>query len=466
MNRKIIKILIILFMTIGINIILTNVSNATLSISTSKSIVSPGESFSVTVSVSSNEAGAINLSASNGTLSSSYVDLMSQSSVTISCTAGSSGTVSIYGSGKVANYNTETEGQQSASKSVTIQAPITPSNNTSGGGSSSSGESGNTTTRPNTTTTTPKPNTTTTTKPEEKPKSNDATLKSLAVEGLELYPEFNSGVNEYNVKVTNEITSVNVISEVNNSKASSKLEGTPESIEVGENIINVLVTAEDGSTNKYIIKINRERESLSLKTLNISYVDELGNTIELTPEILKEVFEYNIEDIPYYISKLDIEVSSNLEEAKIEIIGNEELTEGENIITVRITMPSESEEEADEVLTYTFTVNKETAPKVTFIGKINNWFKGITGAVGSWINENQYKIVMGSLMLCSGALGGLTVYLIMDYKKYKELLEKVAEITRINTANSNNVQTENVDNTNINKEEIAEETAKQKGRHF
>lgn len=481
MSRSFIKISIILFIVIGLNLLLAHVSNAALSISTSKSTVSPGESFSVTVSVSSNEAGAINLSVSNGTLSSSYVDLMSQSSVTITCTAGSSGTVSIYGSGKVANYNTETEGQQSASKSVTIQAPVTPSNNTSGGGSSSSyGNSGTSSSSGSSSSgsgsSTPKPSTNTkpnnTTKPEEVKKSNDATLKSLQVEGLELYPEFNAGVKEYNVKVTNDVTAVKIIPEVNDSKASFTLEGIYENLAVGENTAGVLVTAEDGSTNRYIIKINRERESLKLNALKISYIDELGNEVVLTPVITEEVFKYTLNNIPYYIDALNIDVLSNLEDAKIEIIGNQELAEGENKIIVKITMPAESEELEDEVLEYSFTVNKEMAPKLTLLGKIQNWFKGITGTVGAWVNENQYKIVIGSLMLCSGALGGLSVYLAFAYKKYRLLVQKIAEVTRINTANANSIQPEviaqkeSINNINSKEEEIEEETAKQRGRHF
>ncbi len=123
MNKKIFKSILLIGVIIITSLLLTTVSNATLTISTSKSTVSPGESFNVTVSVGSNEAGAINLSASNGTLSQTYVDLMSQSSLTISCVAGSSGTITISGSGLVANYASETEGTQKASKSVIIKQP-------------------------------------------------------------------------------------------------------------------------------------------------------------------------------------------------------------------------------------------------------------------------------------------------------------------------------------------------------
>lgn len=476
MKKKTIKILLTLISAIVLYLLLTTTSQAALSISTSKSTVSPGESFSVTVSVSSNEAGAINLSVSNGRLSSSYVDLMSQSSVTISCTAGNSGTVSISASGKVANYNTETEGQQSASKTVQIVTPVTPVNPSNGGNSSSNN---NNNSRPNTNNNSNSNNNNN--KPETQ-KSSDSTLKSLTIEGCELYPEFSPETKEYSVKVGNDVTSVNIVATANDSKASCKLEGVYQDLAIGENTATVVVTAEDGSTNRYIIKITRGREALKLVTLKISYKDSEGNIkeLKLNPELSEEIFEYKLEDLSYLISKLDVEVIANLEDAKIEITGNEKLSEGENIITITITMPAESEELEDEVLTYKIVVNKEKEPVVTPIGKIKNWFKGITGTISTWVNENLYGIVVGSLMLCSACMGGITVYLVIEYKKYRLLMQKIAEITRMNNTNSvpvsqtiNSLNIQNSENENLkgnNKsEEIEnkeEETQKNRGKHF
>lgn len=122
MKKKTVRLFIALGLTIFINILFSKNTNAALNISTSKTEVLAGESFSVTVSVDSSEAGAINLSATNASLSTSYVDLMSTNSATVTCTAGSSGTINISASGKVANYNTETENSQSASKTISIKA--------------------------------------------------------------------------------------------------------------------------------------------------------------------------------------------------------------------------------------------------------------------------------------------------------------------------------------------------------
>lgn len=479
--------IIILFVILFLIFFTSKVFAASISVGPSKSSVSPGESFSVSINASG-ATGKVSISVSNGSVSKSSLWLEPSGSVTV--TAGSSGTVSISVSAVDMSDDAGNEVSPYGSATVNIVVPTPPPSNSGGNsgggssnsggssssrnsGSSSSGNSGSTTPKPNNNT---KPNTGTNTKPVEVKKSTDAKLKSLTIEGFELYPEFDANVNEYNVKVSNDITAVNITSEVNDSKATATLEGVFENLEVGENIANVLVTAEDGSTNRYVIKINRERENLKLQTLKISYIDETGNVIEITPELQEDVFNYTLEDIPYYVNKLELEVLSNLEEAKIEIIGDKDFYEGENEITVTITMPSESEEVEDEVLKYAFNFNKEKAPKITLIGKIGKWFKGITGTIGTWFNNNKYQIVMGALMLCSATLGGLSVYLAFAYKKYKLLVKKVAEITKMNAETPSVIQTETVleglnKNMEVNQEQVENEieetqTPKSKGRHF
>lgn len=267
MNKRISKSILIIGIIIIVGLLLTTVSNATLTITTSKSTVSPGESFNVTVSVGSNEAGAINLSASNGTLSQTYVDLMSQSSLTISCVAGSSGTITINASGLVANYASETEGTQSASKSVIIKQP-TPT----------------TPTTPNTPSTpTTKPSTNTPTKPSTKPsnpstpttstKSNNSKLASLQIAEGVITPEFNSNVREYAVMVPNEITKLSIAASQEHSRATVRIVGNEE-LQVGDNTVEIIVTAEDGSTSTYKIYATRALPELNLQTLSICYIDE------------------------------------------------------------------------------------------------------------------------------------------------------------------------------------------------
>ena len=465
LRTKVFLLFIIMFFIIGVH----EVFAASISVGPSKSSVAPGESFTVSIT-SSGATGKVSISVSNGSVSPSSLWLEPSGSVTV--TAGSAGTVGISVSAVDMSDEAGNEVSPSGYASVSVVAPnsSSESDNSSSnsgtqnsGGSSSSSNSG----RSNTSS-----------KPVEVKKSSDAKLKTLTIEGFDLYPEFDANTNEYNVKVTNDITSVNITAEANDSKANVKTEREFEELAVGENIVTILVTAEDGSSNRYIIKINREREALRLQSLQITYINETGDIVELTPIIEENIYEYMLENIPYYVSYLDLQVTSNLEEATIEILGNEELVEGENQITIKITMPAESEELEEEVLTYTFIVNKDEKPVVTFFGKIKNWFKGTKNSIGSWYYKNQFQIIMGALMLCSATLGGLSVYLIFAYKKYKDVLQKLAELTRMNAEGAKeSITTETVleslgreeiedDKEEYIEEDKKEEKPKTKGRHF
>lgn len=429
MNKRISKSILIIGIIIIVGLLLTTVSNATLTITTSKSTVSPGESFNVTVSVGSNEAGAINLSASNGTLSQTYVDLMSQSSLTISCVAGSSGTITINASGLVANYASETEGTQSASKSVIIKQP-TPT----------------TPTTPNTPSTpTTKPSTNTPTKPSTKPsnpstpttstKSSNSKLSSLQIAEGVITPEFNSNVREYAVMVPNEITKLSIAASQEHSRATVRIVGNEE-LQVGDNTVEIIVTAEDGSTSTYKIYATRALPELNLQTLSICYIDENNQKVELKlePQFVFNTYEYkSLEKLSYTVKELQVDAIANRENAKVEIIGNKEIKAGKNEITIKVTLPNE--EGLEEQKTYKITIEREDEPVIvplTTMQKIKNWFSGVGASVGGWITANFDRIISGMLLIVAASFVGLTIYFAYDYKNYQRILDKLAEYNKEN----------------------------------
>ena len=419
MNKRISKSILIIGIIIIVGLLLTTVSNATLTITTSKSTVSPGESFNVTVSVGSNEAGAINLSASNGTLSQTYVDLMSQSSLTISCVAGSSGTITINASGLVANYASETEGTQSTSKSVIIKQP-TPT----------------TPTTPNTPSTpTTKPSTNTTTKPAETKKSDNSNLSALQITEGVITPEFNKKVKEYSINVPNEITKLSIVATPEHSKATVKITGNEE-LQVGENNVKIVVTAEDGSTDTYKIIVTRALPELNLQTLSICYIDENNQKVEikLDPQFVFNTYEYkSLEKLSYTVKELQVDATANRENAKVEIIGNKEIKAGKNEITIKVTLPNE--EGLEEQKTYKITIEREDEPVIvplTTMQKMKNWFSGVGASVGGWITANFDKLISGILLIATASFVGLTIYFAYDYKNYQRILAKLAEYNKEN----------------------------------
>ncbi len=442
------KVLLAIVLAAIIALLLTVKSYAatSISISTSKSSVAPGESFTVTVSVVG--AGPVNTTVSNG--SGGKRDFLDNSSYSFTCTAGSSGSVTIYASGTLGDYATGDEANRSASKTVSI---VQPNKNTGGNSNGGSSNGGNTTRKPNTN------NSTKPTETKEEKKSTDSTLSSLSIAEGAITPEFNKDVKEYAITVPNEVTKLNITATPTDSKATVSVTEYEE-LKEGENIITISVTAEDGTTKTdYVIKATRQRKELALEKLIIKYTNQNGEVVEvpLTPEFISNIYEYSIETLEYWVKSLDIEALANIEGATIEISGADSLKEGENVITItvknKITMEPQEEgaeptEQQEETKTYTIKFNKNAEP--TIIGKISNWFKGIFGGVSTWYANNQEKAVFGALMFCIVALIGLSIYIIVDYKKYQDLLGKIG---KLNNLNNNEIKaTSEVENITVNEE--------------
>ena len=252
----------IIFCIFILSIILIGVKSyaVSISISPSKSIVSPGQSFSVTIS-GNDATGKVNISVSGGSASTSSV-WIENNSQTITVTAGSSGTVKISASGELSS-NAGKDKTVSSSASVKIQA-ASSGGNTSGG----SQNNNNTTKKP------------TTTKPvEEKEKSKDSSLKELAIAEGTITPEFNKDATP------------------TDSKAKATIEGNTE-LKEGENTVTVTVTAENGDKTNYIIKVTRSRAKLSLQSLVIKYENENKELIEipLNPDFKFDITEYSLQE--------------------------------------------------------------------------------------------------------------------------------------------------------------------------
>lgn len=436
MNKRFLKTILITSICIISLLLLSTISNAaTLSISTSKTTVAPGETFTVTVSLNGG-AGKISASTSNGTgsLGNTWLD---NSSATFSCTAGSSGTVTISASGLAADYTTGEDENLSRSASVTIKQPETTTPSSGNNNSNTGGNNGNSNTSSNNnsssggTTSRPSTNTTTDTR------SSNSNLSVLQIEEGAITPEFNSGTLEYQINVPNETTKLTITATPADSKAIVKIAGNEELV-VGENAIEVIVTAENGSTTVYKINAVRAEAVLNLQALNVFYINENGEKIPLTlsPIFEPTIYEYTLENITHQIENLIIEGTATRENAEIQITGNEGLKEGENTVQIKVIVKDESG--LEEVKTYTIKLNKEAAPVETPVSlwdRIKNWF----GMAGTWIKTNTNKILSVSLIIATTAFVGLTIYFVYDYKRYKKLLDQIALMNKSNLMEKANV---------------------------
>lgn len=460
--KNTIKILMLSVLILILLSLITCVNAASASISASKSSATVGENVTITVNVNAASWSISVEGAVKGRMTGYNEDGVNQNaSKSFTLNTSTPGTYKVIMSGDVTDETSEYSTKVSDSVTVTVTEPVPvepepekPSNNNNGG----------TTTKPN--------NNTTTNKPQETKKSSNSRLSSLRIAEGVLTPEFDSKTSEYTINVPNETTKLSIEAITDDSKASAKITGNDE-LQIGENTIEITVTAEDGSTSTYTIKAVRADAQLGLQSLNIFYIDENGEKIQidLNPAYEVGLFEYTLKELSHKINNLIIEAVATRENAKIEITGHENLKTGENIITIRVidNIPAEETETTEEGVEaeqpqleekiYTIKVNKEAEPVVaplTTMQKIKNWFKG----AGIWFSDNFSKIQTVALIVATTLFVGLTVYYAKDYKNYKKLVEQLAEINKTNLMEKANFALngeEKIVNSNI---EDAEEVVK------
>ena len=196
-------------------------------------------------------------------------------------------------------------------------------------------------------------------KEEKKAKNENKNLSYLKIDGYELSPEFNKNTLNYYVIIPKDVTSLDIDTEPEQEGAIVRISGDKK-LTKQENTINITVTAINGTSRTYRIIASKEPEvNLKLDSLNIDGVD------------LKPVFD---ENTYYYTSSLEdtelndlnVNAVANDPNAKIEILGAEDIIDGENLINIVLTNEEETtiyqvnievdklgekEKEADNVIT-------------------------------------------------------------------------------------------------------------------
>lgn len=275
------------------------------------------------------------------------------------------------------NYTPKTEGNLTvtlegsiteASNGSTIKSfgtrniSVTKSSSSSNSGSNSQNNSGTN-------------NTTTSTK------SSNANVKMITTSPVDFSGFKANKTSGYSVTVENNIDKINVNVTKEDTKANVSLVNKTNSdtgkswvyIAEGDNEINVTITSEDGKNQKtYTINVTRKtKEDKTEETSN-------GNTeekpeentetdpleekfglselkiegLEIEPQFQTDIYEYKVE-LKEDLDKLNITTLATKANATVEITGNENLKEGENIITILVKGENE-----DETAAYQIVVNK------------------------------------------------------------------------------------------------------------
>lgn len=225
-----------------------SVNAATINCSVSSSSVESGETFSVTFSGSLSSAASIWIatvgSEGNASYSSGGLSIVSESasmSHTVNFLAGDPGTAKFYA------YDVDvSDGNRSYTDSATCYVEITSA--TSSNGSSASYDEDDD-------------------EEVDENKSTNNYLKSLSIDGVKISPSFNKDKLEYTAVVSGDKEKINISGEVEDETA--EVVGTGEKeLQEGINKIEVVVTAENGTTRTYTISVTRKEKNPIEVTIN------------------------------------------------------------------------------------------------------------------------------------------------------------------------------------------------------
>ena len=343
--KKICSSLLIVFVLV---MIVNAAYAASASMSASKTTAYVGDKVTVTVKV---VAASWNLRVSgsaSGDIIGFNMDAVNQTTTktyTVSCSKVGTYTVKL--SGDITDGATDLN--SNVNKSVTITVKEKPA---------SSGGSDNTTT-----------------------KSSNCNLSkiSLSVEGL----SFKSTQTTYNIKVGADVDNITVKATPAHAKATYTVTGN-KNLKAGNNVIKIVVKAENGATKTYTINVEKEGE---IEETSSSLTNLIIENMEFEEKFEKTVREYKAKAIKYTDKPLNVLVYTEAENATYVVEGADNLKVGENKIVVKVTSYDESttteyvvtfemlakEEEDAYVSIYTEGGNensgKETANKVIkFLG--------------------------------------------------------------------------------------------------
>lgn len=247
-------------------------------------------------------------------------------------------------------------------------------------------------------------------------KSSNANLSNLGIKPHD-FTGFKYGITSYQVEVPESTETVEVYASAQHTKATVTGTGKKQ-LEKGENKVGVTVTAEDGTQKTYTIYINRGTKKEEKNDVQeIQDTEEVGGLTDLkianlglSPDFETEQYEY----VANYIgeeTKLQIETTPTKENYLVEVTGNENLQEGENIITILV-----SDKNGNNIATYQITVNKSNIDKEA-IAKEEKKQKQ---------QDNIIKIVTVSVIV---AVILILILLILKHKKKKNLAEENSEVS-------------------------------------
>lgn len=244
-----------------------NAASASITARPSTSKVQVGQTFTVTVTVSSSTAlGSwqfnvgydsskftyVSSTLESGLSSAGFVSNANTKNKTYTLTfkakAAGTGKISV-NNVEVYSFDENTLSTSSSSASVTVVSPSSTSNKTSNSNTTSNQTSNKNTSNSNNNTN----------------KSANNYLSSLSIDGYSLNPSFNKNTTNYSISVPNNVRNINIKATLDDNKASLSGTGNKSLVE-GINKFSIIVRAENGNTKTYNLSVKvLEKDPIKVK---------------------------------------------------------------------------------------------------------------------------------------------------------------------------------------------------------
>ena len=258
------------------------------------------------------------------------------------------------------------------------------------------------------------------TRKSEDENASDATLTNLGIRPKEYdFTGFRTGTLSYNASVPNDVDKITIYATAKSDKATITGIGS-KTLKVGANRCEIMVTSENKKATKtYVINVTRkekeekpeededetEAEDKNTTETTTSNEEKLSDGLKnilvkgynLEPSFSQDVHSYKI-NIPSSNGKLEIDTETTGDNIEVEVAGNEELRQGENIITILV-----HDTKDDSTLTYQITANVEK----------------YLSAENSVIVESEQKDKMKTWIII-GIISAIIIFIIILFiRKYK-----------------------------------------------
>ncbi len=250
------------------------------------------------------------------------------------------------------------------------------------------------------------------------PSANEKATITKIVVGEKTYKNPKKDIS---LSVDNSVNSIKITPTVSNGE-SYTINGQKSNtvkLETGTNKVTIKLASGDS----YILRISRLPKEEEVKPNQIQEpADKKEETpilkllltslqiegYELTPEFSSEIYSYKIEkQIPSNIDKLNVKCEPNIEGATIEIVGNTDLKDGENIISIVV-------KHGEETVAYQIVATKEAKEAIPV--SVGNISRKEQNRIPRWDTKDKILITTFTSIITLMGIG----YGIIEYRYTKE----------------------------------------------